>query len=412
MTAWKRNLRITLVAQFLSIAGFFLAIPFVPYYFQEMGITDPRRLKLAVSFFAAATPLTMAVASPFWGTLADRYGRKPMLVRATVSAALAMTLMGCVETLQAILALRVLQGLVSGIVPAAQALISAGTPEEKNGFALGALNSVLFSGMLFGPFLGGILAEHLGYRALFFLSGALMLSGGLLVLCGVREPGERNTACRQGSESHRGFSGTTPGACWPLLLLIATISFTTRLDGAFFPLFLQQIHGSLEGAAFWTGCASALAGGAGLASGLVLGRLADRHHPATVSACFALLGGFLMVLHALAGSVPVLLGARSALSFCAAGIDPVFLVWLGRITAREKRGAVFGWAGTAKSLAWTAAPLAGGALAALHGLRALYFFGAVLLLGLFFQIGLSRRKLERSPDKEKIHHGKVRPPNG
>lgn len=120
MINWKRNLAILWIGQFLSIMGFQFGLPFAPYYIQSLGITDPVALKMWVALFAAAAPLAFAVFSPIWGALADRFGRKSMLIRAYLGGALVLSLMGTVHHAESLITLRILQGALTGTVTATQ----------------------------------------------------------------------------------------------------------------------------------------------------------------------------------------------------------------------------------------------------------------------------------------------------
>ncbi len=174
MVNWKRNLAILWAGQFLSIMGFQFGLPFAPYYIQELGVTDPVALKMWVALFAASAPLAFAVFSPIWGALADRFGRKPMLIRAYFGGALVLSLMGVVDHAESLIALRILQGALTGTITATQTMVSVGTPRHRTGFALGTLSAAVFSGTMAGAATGGIIAEAFGYRMAFLLSGSIL----------------------------------------------------------------------------------------------------------------------------------------------------------------------------------------------------------------------------------------------
>jgi len=98
MVSWKKNLVVIWISQFLSLMGFTFAMPFTPFYMQELGVTDPDELKIWVALFATAAPMSLAVFAPIWGMVADRYGRRPMLLRANFGAAVFLALMGSVDS--------------------------------------------------------------------------------------------------------------------------------------------------------------------------------------------------------------------------------------------------------------------------------------------------------------------------
>ena len=168
---WKRHLCVIWLAQFMSAIGFSFGLPFIPYLMQaDMDITDQAELAYWVAAFSAACPLTMMFFSPVWGALGDRYGRKKMLLRSYVGGAVAIGLISVAQSPLVLIVLRMIQGAFCGTMSASQALISTQTPREHTGFALGALNSAMFSGTIAGAFAGGYVAEYAGYRLAFAIS--------------------------------------------------------------------------------------------------------------------------------------------------------------------------------------------------------------------------------------------------
>jgi len=378
---WKTNLAVIWASQMLSIAGFFFALPFGPYYIQELGVHDPVRIKFWVALFGAAPPLSLAIFSPLWGMLADRYGRRLMLLRANFGAAVVLSAMSMVHSVEALIVLRLLQGTLSGTMIAAQAMVAAYTPERHSGMALGSLSAAVYSGAMVGTFLGGVLAEYFGYRPVFLASALLLLSAGLLVFWGAREDFSRppDRPPEKGKSPKRAAFADLRHV-WPILLLLGAMSFTRQFETSFFPLLIQQMLGTLQGAALRTGALSAIAAVAGFMAGLVFGRLADLFRPPKIAQFAAVCGCLFMIFHGLAQTFVLVGAARFAMTFCAGGLDPLFQTWLARETPPEKRGAVFGWSATARSAGWFIAPLMSGLVASGYGIRAIYFVGAFLYL--------------------------------
>ncbi len=386
---WKTNLAVIWVSQLLSIAGFFFALPFGPYYIQELGVHDPARIKFWVALFGAAPPLSLAIFSPLWGVLADRYGRRLMLLRANFGAAVVLGAMSMVHSVEALIFLRLLQGALAGTMVAAQAMVAAYTPERHSGMALGSLSAAVYSGSMVGTFLGGVLAEYFGYRPVFLASAMLLLSAGLLIFCGAREDFIRpqTGTPERGKRPKRAFADLRH--VWPILLLLGAMSFARQFETSFFPLLIQQMLGTLQGAALWTGSLSAIAAVAGFLAGIVFGRLADLFRPPKIAQIALVFAGVFMFFHGLAPTFLFVGAARFGMTFCAGGLDPLFQSWLARETPPEKRGAVFGWSATARSAGWFIAPLISGLVASGFGIRAIYFVGAclyVLLLPLILWV--------------------------
>ena len=185
---WKRQLCVIWSAQFLSAIGFSFGLPFISYLMQEdMGVTDKAELAYWVAAFSAACPLTMMFFSPVWGALGDQYGRRKMLLRSYIGGAVAVGLISVAQTPLQLVMLRVIQGAFCGTMSASQALISTQTPREHTGFALGALNSAMFSGTIAGAFAGGYVAELAGYRLAFAISALCFVLSFIAVFFFSRE---------------------------------------------------------------------------------------------------------------------------------------------------------------------------------------------------------------------------------
>jgi DHA1 family multidrug resistance protein-like MFS transporter len=378
---WKTNLIVIWISQLLSIAGFFFALPFGPYYIQELGVHDPVKLKFWVALFGAGPPLSLAIFSPIWGSLADRYGRRLMLLRANLGGAIILSLMGTVQSVEALIALRLVQGVFTGTVVAAQAMVAAYTPERRSGVALGSLSAAVYMGSMVGTFVGGMFAEYFGYRYAFFASGFLLIVAGLLVFFGAKEEFTRPKSVQPKTEGQQTRTFSDFRHVWPILVLLAAMGFGRQFDTSFFPLLIQHILGTIQGAAFWTGAISAVAAAAGFLAGIVFGRLADHFSPPKIAKFAAIFAGLFLIFHWRAQGFVILSIARFGLTFCAGGLDPLFQIWLAKETPPEKRGTIFGWSATARSMGWFLAPIMSGMVASGFGIRSIYIVEALLFVG-------------------------------
>src|ERR1700744_5323926 len=91
---WRRNLAVCFFGSFTTLVSMTLLVPFLPVYIQELGVTDKAAITQWSAVAFGATFLAAGSVSPLWGWLADRYGRRPMLIRASLGMAIAMSLMG------------------------------------------------------------------------------------------------------------------------------------------------------------------------------------------------------------------------------------------------------------------------------------------------------------------------------
>lgn len=403
MVSWKKNLIVIWVAQFLAIGGFAFSIPFVPFYIQELGIKDSILLNQYVALFGALAPLTLAIFSPIWGAIGDRYGRRLMLLRANFAAAIILTLMGMVDSVAWLLILRAGQGVFTGTMTASQTLVSVHTPEEKHGLALGALSAAIFSGALFGTFIGGTFAEIFGYRGAFYISGVLLLISSFLVLVGVKEdftpPVKSNIKTTKKADLKTLIKNIGPAV--PILILLLFMSFTRQFDNVFLPLLVQEVQGSIEGSAYITGVLGAIGGLAGFLAGMIMGRLSDKISPPKIAMISALFAGLFMLPQAVATSFTPIFMTRFGMIFFSGGLDPVLQVWLAKVTPKRLRGSIFGWAGSAKAIGWMFAPITSGMVATYLNIRWIYWIGCVLFLLLIPMIWLVVRYLRNHKTVEK-----------
>ncbi|MDD4877179.1 MAG: MFS transporter, partial [Dehalococcoidales bacterium] len=189
--SWQRNLYAIFFAEFIVIMGFSFVNPFIPLFIQELGTFTNQQAAFWAGIATSASGIAMFLSAPLWGIVADRWGRKPMVLRAMFGAAVVLAITGLAPNVYVIVALRFAQGLFSGTVAAASALVAASVPKNKMPFAMGLLMVAVFTGQSFGPLAGGVIADILGYKAAFFITGGLLFSGGVIVLLFVKEKFER-----------------------------------------------------------------------------------------------------------------------------------------------------------------------------------------------------------------------------
>ena len=422
---WRVNLVVVWISQFVSMVAFSISLPFGPFYIRELlmksGGCAPdeleTRVKLCAALSLSIASAMVAVMAPIWGMLADRFGRKQMLIRANFGAGTMLFLMSFAPNVEIFLLYRGLQGIFSGTNSAALTMVSGCTPRSRQGFALGLLTAAIYSGDMTGQFIGGILAEKYGYQMTFTTSALILAFSAFLVLFLAKEDHIRVIA-EKASNAARGLKGmmTYVWPCMPIYAVILLIGISRIFDNSQFPLLVELLNGGKDvpGKEVWTGRVAGLASIGAMASGIIIGRLIDRFNPAHTASfaalgaglsmlaigllpflfmdCGRLSGEFCLLGHSFRESVTIpvltLMPLRFIMVFCSAGLEPVTNVWLSKITQAEHRGIVLGWAVTARYLGSTIGPMTGGFVSMTYGVRALYFVGPWLLLLLvpLFQI--------------------------
>ncbi len=405
MVDWKRNLTFLWIAQFLSLIGFSFALPFVPFYFQELGVTGSGALRVWTGLFAASSGIPLAIAAPIWGSLADRYGRRPMSLRASLGGAVVLAGMSLARTPGMLLAFRVLQGVFTGTITANLTLVVSTTPQKRIGMAVGIMNSAVYAGDTLAPLFGGLCADRFGYRISFAISALSLLASFLVTLLFVREDFQRAPAhapraprsaelrraasCRPPLGLRRRLSGIHAAVApfLPVVALIALGGFARYLATPLYPLLVQEIALPSLGLATQTGLVNAAAGVAIVMAGILFGRLADRGTISRLGRASGLAAGVLTASLAAARSIGTLIPLRMGADFCSGGADNLLNVQLARRADPKRRGLAFGLAGSVRSAAWALGGLTGGLASAVAGFWLVFLMGGVAFLAVGWLFG-------------------------
>lgn len=380
--SWQRTLAIMFVAQFFTAVGFSTIFPFLSLYVADLGSQTNLSLEFLAGAVFSSQALTMMVASPIWGAVADRYGRKIMVQRAMFGGAVILFGMAFVRTAEELVLLRTIQGLVTGTVSAANALVAAAAPRSRSGFAMGVLLVGLTTGIAIGPLIGGVMADAFGYRMTFVLTAALLLLSGILVLVGVQEKFERPPA---GAEQKRSFLSD-----WRHVLqtegvpMAYGLRFLANLGRSliipFAPLFIATLLTSDARLNTFTGLVIGVSAGAGTLTAVFLGRLGDKIGHRRVLQWSALLTGLFYLPQGLVTNAWQLLALQALSGGAAGGIIPTLSALLARYTDPGEEGSVYGLDNSIVAAARAAAPLLGAAIAFWLGLRATFVATAVVFL--------------------------------
>jgi DHA1 family multidrug resistance protein-like MFS transporter len=340
----------------------------------------------------------MAIAQPIWGNLADRYGRRVMVLRSIAAASITLALMGLARHPWHLLVLRLLQGGFTGTIAASNALVATSVPRARLGRSLGLMQVALYVGASVGPFVGGVVADRLGYRIACFAAGGLILLSLLVVVGCVREsftPPPEGTP-RQSALANSRQLLAVPGL--PLVMGIAfLIQYGTSVVSPILALFIRELANGVNAAS----TAGAIMAGTGVASAfaaIVVGRLGDRFgHRWILPLC--MLGASLCCLpQSFVHSPTELFALRLVLGLFLGGLMPSTNALLVGLVPSHRRGSAFGLAGTAVSLANAVGPISGAFLGGALGMRSVFVATALLyVLGLSL-ILRGYRRLPRRAD--------------
>ncbi len=393
---WRTTLYVMWFAQMVAIVGFSFVIPFVPFYIRELGVTSERLVALWAGILGSATGVTFAVAAPLWGMVADRYGRRPMVLRSMLGGAVVLSAMGMATSVGELLVLRIAQGAVTGTIAASTAMVSSVTPRRHLGFSLGLMQTAVFSGMALGPLLGGAVADRMGYRVPFYAAGAMLLLSALLVLLFTREHFHPDQTERQTGGSAVAVVRSTPG--FPTMLAIfLLVNLAGSIAAPIFPLFVEKMVGAGAQKGTITGMLMAVSGILAAVAAVGIGHLSDRVGQKKMLVACTLLSGLFCLPQALATTVGQLFGLRAALGFAGGGTGPTINAIVGRLAPRSSYGRVYGLTASVASLGGSAGPLLGGALASALGLRLPFVITGLMLVLISGLATLRVKEPPRSP---------------
>lgn len=384
MERWKLNLIVLWIGNFLVMSGMTMIVPFLSLYLkQDLGLTDEHEIGVWAGIIFAGNFMTSFIFQPIWGKVADRYGRKPMLLRSGFGMAVVMTLMGFSSSAWHLLLLRMLNGTISGFVPAATALVSATTPKQHVGFAMGTLQSGAVAGSILGPLMGGLLADWVGFRPIFYITGALLFAASLLAMLTVKDHKfNKEEAAKAPQQSVlQGFRDLTRVPQLTSLFAVTfMIQFAMLSPMPLLPLFVQELHGTTANLAFFAGFVSAVSGLSNMVAAPVLGRISDKHG-ATRVLLFSMIGAALMIIpQAFVHTVWQLIFVRFLLGLCLGGMMPSVNALIRKYTPDGMESRSYSFNSSTLSLGNMIGPIVGGALSGPFGIQGVFIFSAILLL--------------------------------
>ena len=392
--SWKRNLYIIFVAQLIVIMGFSFVMPFMPLFIQQVGNLNNKDAAFWAGLANSASGIAMFFSAPLWGIVADRWGRKPMVLRAMFGASVILTLTGLAPNVIYVVCMRFGLGLLSGTVAAASALVAAFTPREKLSFAMGLLMMAVFSGTTMGPLLGGLVADSVGYQAAFFITGGLLFLGGVIVLVFVREKFVRPTK-GQTSSLADALRMAKSKEMLPLLGVLCALHAGPQMLSPIISLFIRELNP--QGAvATASGIAFSLMGVVAAFSSFFAGRLGQRITLKKILVISCVGTGLLYLPPILAETVTQLLIYMALTGLLKGGIMTSSNALVGLSVSSGRQGIAYGLAQSANALGNGLGPLIGGGLAALIGLRSVFGVASCIfmLIGLAVARVLTNIKME------------------
>lgn len=378
---WQRNLAVSVFGAFTTIIAMTLLLPFLPLYVEQLGVSDPAAIVQWSGIAFGATFLTAALTAPLWGRLGDRYGRKLMLIRASLGMAIAMSLIGLAENIYQLVGLRLLAGLLGGYASGATILVATQTPKSRSGWALGMLASGIMAGNLTGPLIGGLLPPLVGIRNTFFLAGGLIFITFLATLFLMKEVPRNKPAA--------GTPKATAASAWSaiadkrpvmtMFVVAGLMMFAIMSIEPIITVYLIQLH--TQDVTLMAGVVMSATALASVLSASRVGKLADRiGHWKVVTGCMSV-AALLLIPQAFVTNEWQLVGLRFLMGLALGGLLPGIAAIIRHAVPDKVAGHMLGYSTSCQYIGQVLGPLTGGFVGGHFGMPAVFIITCVLMAG-------------------------------
>jgi len=379
--SWRKNLYAVTAASFIGFTGFTLVMPFLPLYFQLLGVHDVGEIALWSGLSLGVTPAMTALLSPLWGRFADRFGRKIMVERSLVSFIFIMAAMAFVTEPWHVFALRAIQGLFAGYGALTITMAADSAPRDRMASAIGVVQTAQRLGPALGPAIGGTVAQLVGLRRSFLVTSVFYAVALLLVFFMYKETDAHGDQLRTG-RGRVTFRNVLAFENFILLMAVVfALQFVDRSFGPVLPLFVAELGASANRVPIVSGLLFSMTAGAGalghhLCSRLL--RLTSARIVISVSAGIAAVGAGLF---AVATGTRLLLVATPLFGLAIGAATTAAYTAAGTVIPSSVRGAGFGLLTTASLIGLAVSPIASGFLGA-TSIRSVFLLDTVTLLAL------------------------------
>lgn len=376
---WKKNLYITWIGCFFTGASISLVMPFIPLYIEQLGVPSnhvERYAGLAISITAFAA----AIVAPIWGSLADRKGRKIMMIRAAAGMTITMGSLAFVPNVYWLLGMRFLNGILSGYIPNATAMIASQAPKDKSGWALGTLATGTVAGNLIGPSIGGLLADLFGMANVFIITGIILLITTLLTIFMVKEHFEPIERKHMVGMKEIISKIQHPSLLFGLFITTLILQVGITSISPILTLYIRELGNNSKNILFISGFIISIAGVSAFISSPILGRIGDKYgnHKIFMGGLFVSLCCFIPMAFV---QTPFQLGFfRFLLGFSTGALMPSINSILSKITPIEGVSRIFSYNQMASNFGQVLGPLLGSTVAQYSGYRSVFLVTAGLVV--------------------------------
>jgi DHA1 family multidrug resistance protein-like MFS transporter len=379
VASWQRNVFAVATASFVGLTGFTLVMPFLPLYFQQLGVSDVGEVALWSGLSLGVTPAMTAVLSPFWGRLSDRFGRKIMVQRSLVSFIFLMGGMAYVTQAWHVFALRAVQGFFAGYGALAITMAAESAPRERTAYAIGIVQTAQRLGPALGPIIGGVVAQLVGLRNTFLVTSGFFVAAVLLVFFTYDERLVRHTDSARPPQRVTFRSVLAFENFILLMAVVFGLQFVDRSFGPVLPLYVAELGTPTARVPLVAGIIFSISAAAGAVGNQVCGRLLHRAAPRTVIAGSAAVGASAALLYVVAPHTGWLFVATPVFGLALGIATTSTYTAASGVMPATARGAGFGMLSTASLTGLALSPIIAGILGA-TSIRAVFVLDLAALV--------------------------------
>lgn len=399
---WQKNLIVLWFGTFMAGIGFSLVMPFMSLYIDSLGNYSNQQLNFWSGITFSSTFLITAIVSPLWGRLADQKGRKLMLLRASLGMAIVISLMGLVTNVYQLIGLRLLQGVFSGYISNATALVATGTPREKSGQVLGTLATGAVTGNLLGPLVGGVIASIVGYRPTFFITGSILFLVFLLSLLFVHEeftPVEKKDML-PAKEIFQNLK--YPHVVIGMFVTTLIIQASNNSISPIISLYIRQLMHNHGNVTLISGIIASIPGIATLIAAPRFGRLGDRIGSEKILGIGLIFAMLVFLPMSIVTNVWQLAALRFLVGISDACLLPAVQTLITKYSPQNAAGRIFSYNQSFQAAGNVVGPMIGSSVSSIFGYRGVFISTSALVLVNYLLVHRNTKEIVEKKKQQKI----------
>lgn len=392
----RHNFIIILVANFIVAASATMIMPFLSLYIDTLGDYSDDYVQTWAGLIFAATFVTAFLMSPIWGRIADKYGYKPIMIINCFGVATSIFLMGYVQNVEQFFVLRLVMGVVTGFIPTSIAFISRHTPKEVAGKTLGTLQMGSVGGTLFGPVLGGLMADTFGFKYTFIITAVAIGIAAVIIIVGIHEP----TIIRKTKNAIY----ASKNVIWAIFhhrLIINVMLVTTLIQIGNFSiqpllsLYVSELTSSQE-VALLAGITFSAAGLGNICFARFWGKLSDHYGYEKILSYLLIVAVIIIIPQAFVTELWQLIGLRFLFGIVSGGLIPITSALIRREAPIEVQGEIMGYNQSFRFLGNILGPVLGGVVASIGGIHSVFYSTSLLFLIAFIVMSFLKKLPEQN----------------